>query len=153
MKELYGFSINDFLIDIWSDPNDCKKEWSLLVALLSSSLAGVLNGEAEATSSTFGWSLDASTLSGLTSVLTSFPGVLSIVGLVLFFSSTFSSIFSSVLVIEFSSLLTISSSTTSRTTLGVDATDSLSWSLSCFFWVSIDNWGFSLASAADALGV
>jgi hypothetical protein len=96
------------------------------VALLSSSLAGVLNGEAEATSSTLGWSLDASTLLGLISVLTSFPGVLSIVGLVLFFSSTFSSIFSSVLVFEFSSLLAISSSTTSRTTLGVDATDSLS---------------------------
>jgi len=52
MKELYGFSISDFLNDIWSDPNDCKNECSLLVALLSSSLAGVLNGEAAGTTST-----------------------------------------------------------------------------------------------------
>jgi len=137
MKELYGFSMRDFLRDIWSDPNDCRNEWSLLVALLSSSLAGVLKGEAAGSKFAL-----LSTLSGLMAFLTSLPGVLSIYGFELFSALA-------------SSLVRLSSSTTSSSTLGVDATEccSASCSLSCFFLVSIDNCGFSLASFGASAAV
>lgn len=137
MKELYGFSMRDFLSDIWSDPNDCMNEWSLFVALLSSSLTtGVLNGEAAGSILDF-----SSTFSGLMAFLTSFPGVLSIYGLEFFSALT-------------SSLVRLSSSTTSSSTLGVDATDccSASCSFKCFFFVSIDNCGFSLTSFGASAG-
>ena len=47
MKELYGFSICDFLADMLSEVKDCMKACPSLAALLSSGpLDGVLKGEA-----------------------------------------------------------------------------------------------------------